>query len=708
MKFKITTGIILTAFVFFCGVLVLDSGLFEACPERSRGEGVGNQIKPVVLLASEATLEEGDLPGATGIEAGDTQSWGLHTEGRFTSLQAVGGRPKTVTLGSVDPASGFKFQVELSSKGAAVRTATLSEYNDRHPGEGRFVLLSPVSRRDGSETLSMANGDFVFADEGLKLRLDRLDWMCSEVMTEDYSEIVSFEAVIRDAEGKDAVKLTKNYTVMRDSYHLECEMEVENLTGDELKMQFELQGPLGIKREGTRIDARKIVGGFAGADGRTSGMTKEIATPFTGKLRNRLGLRDATKEYEAAQMAYRGAQTEPQRAQAQQRELTALQQLRIRHDRSDVRFLWAATVNKYFTAILRPVPEAGNLAVDWVTDKVARYYDRDETKQGDETVGFSYTIGGGRLEAGGIERYKFQLYLGPKDKNLFEKNELYRKLGFFHTITFLSCCCPASMVNPLAFGILAVMKWMYGIIPNYGIVIIIFVFLVRLVLHPVTKRSQVSMMKMQKLGPQVEEIKKQYEHNKAEMNKRVMGLYKEQGATPIMGCLPMLLQMPIWIALYSAIYASIDLRGAPFLPVWITDLSAPDALVKFSAVNLPLLGKLESFNLLPILLGVGMYLQQKLMPHPSSVQSSANPQAAQQQKMMQIMMPIMMLLFLYNAPSGLNLYIMASTFAGILEQYVIRRHREELEEKGAEGLVEVTAKTGGKAKKKKPKSWIKY
>jgi YidC/Oxa1 family membrane protein insertase len=707
MKFKIIISIFLTAYVFFCGVLVLDSGLFETCPGQNRGEDVGNQIRPVALLASETTLEAGDLPGESELEANDTQSWGSDTEDRFSSLQAVGGRPRTVTLGSVDPASGYKFQVELSSKGAAIRTATLSEYNDRQPGKGRFVLLAPVSRRDGSEILSIANSDFVFTDEGLKLRLDRLDWACSEIEEEDGSQSVSFEAVIRDAGGRDAVKLTKSYTVMRDSYHLECEMEVENLTADELKMQYELQGPLGIKREGARIDARKIVGGFAGADGRTSGVTKEIVTPFTGKLRNRLGLRDATKEYEAAQMAYQRAQTEPQKAQAKQRELAALQQLRIRHERSDVSFLWAATVNKYFTAILRPVPQAGSLTVDWVVDKVARYYDRDETKEGDETVGFSYTIDGGRLEAGSIERYKFQLYLGPKDKNLFEKNELYRKLGYFHTITFLSCCCPASMVNPLAFGMLAVMKWMYGIIPNYGIVIIIFVFVVRLVLHPVTKSSQVSMMKMQKLSPQVEQIKKQYEHNKAEMNRRVMALYKEQGATPIMGCLPMFLQMPIWIALYSAIYASIDLRGAPFLPVWITDLSVPDALFKFSPINLPLLGKLESFNLLPILLAVGMYLQQKLMPHPSSAQSTANPQAAQQQKMMLIMMPIMMLLFLYNAPSGLNLYIMASTFAGILEQYRIRRHREELEEKEAQSLVEVTAKTGGKAKKKKPKPFYK-
>ncbi|MEK7993546.1 MAG: membrane protein insertase YidC, partial [Planctomycetota bacterium] len=240
-------------------------------------------------------------------------------------------------------------------------------------------------------------------------------------------------------------------------------------------------------------------------------------------------------------------------------------------------------------------------------------------------------------------------------------------------------------------------------IPNYGVVIIILVFLMRLVLHPVTKKSQVSMSKMSKLAPRAEEIKKKYANNKAEMNKQMMALYREQGASPIMGMLPMIVQMPIWIALWSAVYASIDLRGAAFLPFWITDLSAPDALFRFPAFTLPLFGTLDSFNLLPILMGVAFYLQQKLMPSPAA----ANPQAAQQQKMMQIMLPLMFPLMLYKGPSGVNLYIMASTFAGVIEQHVIRKHIQEKEKAEVEGLVSATSKTGGKVKKKKPKPFFK-
>jgi YidC/Oxa1 family membrane protein insertase len=300
------------------------------------------------------------------------------------------------------------------------------------------------------------------------------------------------------------------------------------------------------------------------------------------------------------------------------------------------------------------------------------------------------------------------LYLGPKDKSTFDKNPLYRQLGFVQTIDFMTCCCPASIINPLAFGILAIMKWMYGFWPhNYGIVIIILVLVMRLILHPLVKKSQVSMHRMSKLAPRAEEIKKKYASNKAEMNKKLIELYREQGASPIMGMLPMLVQMPIWIALWSAIYTSIDLRGAPFLPFWITDLSAADAVWRFPAITIPLVGwTIHSLNLLPILMGVAFYLQQKLMPTQAAAATS--PQMAQQQKMMMIMLPLMMPLVLYNAPSGVNLYIMASTFAGVIEQYVIKKHIDRNEHEEAKGVVAATSKTGGKFKKKKPKPFFRF
>ncbi|MFA5239672.1 MAG: YidC/Oxa1 family insertase periplasmic-domain containing protein [Phycisphaerae bacterium] len=577
-----------------------------------------------------------------------------------------------VTLGSTDPNSGFKFELELTSKGASVAKATFSEFDNRDPDpekREKLVFLSPV-KQPYSEVLSMANKEFIFVQHQQQLPLDRLNWQSFDVDTlPDGSQTARFETTIKnDGNGSPAIKLVKTYKIVPDSYLLACELTIENLTSTEQKIRFNLTGPVGISREDASRDDEKVVAGFMDSKG--------------GVVTARL---DAKKLSKAKSF--------------DDRKLT-----RVGDD-----FLWAAVTNKYFAGILVPVPDEGTDFCDWVTDKSGQFYNPDgQLDTGDETIGVDFRIASTVLASAGqaenARTYNFQLYLGPKDKAMFDKNEMYSRLGFFQTIDFMSCCCPAAMIQPLAFGILAIMKWMYGFIGNYGIVIIILVFLMRLIMHPVTKKSQVSMSKMGKLAPMAEEIKKKYASNKAEMNKKLMALYKEHGASPIMGMLPMFVQMPIWIALWSAVYTSIDLRGAEFLPFWITDLSVPDALIRFATVTVPLVGwKIDSFNLLPILMGVAFYLQQKLTPQTSA---AATPEAAQQQKMM-MMMPLLFPLMLYKAPSGVNLYIMASTFAGVIEQYVIKKHIREKEEAESQGLVAVTSKTGGKVKKKKPKPFFK-
>ncbi|MDD5063620.1 MAG: YidC/Oxa1 family insertase periplasmic-domain containing protein [Phycisphaerae bacterium] len=590
-------------------------------------------------------------------------------------LGATNAPAKNVTLGSTDPKSGFKFELDLTSRGAAISKAIFSEFDNRDPDpeeRKKLVILSPVKLSEEREVLSMANKEFVFVKQQMRLPLDKLHWQSFDVESlQDGSQTARFEATIKaEDSGSPVIKLIKNYKVVPNSYLLDCELTIENLSSTEQKIRFNLMGPVGIDREDASRDDKKVVAGFRNSQG--------------GIISVRL---DANK--------LRKAKSPEDR--------------RLMKPGAD--FLWTAAVNKYFAAILVPMPDKDKNFCDWVTDKAGRFYNPDgQPDTGDETVGVELKIAPSQLAAAGspdsnsTKTYSFQLYLGPKDKSFFDKNDMYRNLGFVQTIDFMSCCCPAAIIQPLAFGILAIMKWMYGFIHNYGVVIIILVFLMRLVMHPVTKKSQVSMSKMSKLAPKSEEIKKKYANDKTEQNKQLMALYKEHGASPIMGMLPMLVQMPIWIALYSAIYASIDLRGAAFLPFWITDLSVPDALVRFSTVTVPLLGwKISSFNLLPILMGIAFYLQQKLMPAQTT---ASTPEAAQQQKMMMIMLPVLFPLMLYSSPSGLNLYIMASTFAGVIEQYVIKKHIREKEEAESQGLVAVTSKTGGKVKKKKPKPFF--
>jgi YidC/Oxa1 family membrane protein insertase len=654
--------LVVAGFCLFCGWLVIESGLFDNSLQKGSG---------IILLQNVASNQETEAPNVPVSNSEQLKAAESITFG------ADNAPARTITLGSVDPRSGYKYQVELSTKGSAIRKALFSEFNDRdYKNPQPLVIISPIEKSDGSEVLAMANTNFVFVEQQLQLPLNRLDWKSFDAETAaDGSQTARFEAIIKREDTEQPVlKLTKTYRIHRDSYLFDCDITVENLTDDEQKIRFNLAGPGGLDREAFRNDMRSVVAGFRNSQGQVTGVMHNIRALIKAK------------SLEDRQLKLPGGN-----------------------------FLWAAAVNKYFAAIVVPLPDNGKNYCDWITERTGRLYNPDgdiKASSGDEMLGVDLSVASSSLaardQANNSKTYNFQLYLGPKDKSRFDKNERYQELGFVQTITFMPCfCCPTWIIHPLAFGILALMKWMHGFWPhNYGIVIIILVFLMRLVMHPITKKSQVSMSKMTTLGPKVEEIKKKYANNKAEMNKQMMALYREQGASPIMGFLPMMVQMPIWIALWSAVYASIDLRGAAFLPFWITDLSVPDALVRFSTLTVPLLGwKIQSLNLLPILMGVAFYLQQQLMP--SQANASTNPQMAQQQKMMKIMMPLLFPLMLYTAPSGVNLYIMASTFAGVVEQYVIRKHIREKEEAESKGLVAATSKTGGKVKKKKPKPFYK-
>ncbi|MCP4609476.1 MAG: membrane protein insertase YidC [Planctomycetes bacterium] len=685
--------LVVIGFVVLCGWMVLDSGFFEC-------QGV-----KCILLQSTTGNEN------SGAAIVPSEEPPLMTADNSVIFGADSAVAKSVTIGSVDPNSGYNFELELSSLGAAIKRATFSGFDDRdYKNPQPLEILSPIYQADGSEILSMANAGFqtdALVQQKLALPLQKLHWKSLGVeKAGDGSQTARFETTIKIQDTNEQVlKLTKTYTIIPGSYLMECNITVENLSGTQQKVRFNLAGPGGLGREGIRTDMRKVVGGFLTSKEKVVSSKQGITS--SGFIRKTLGLKDATEQYQQALRA--GNQTQIEEAK---------KNLRIGNNLPEeyrpANFLWAAAVNKYFAAILMPLPEEGKEYCDWVTDKTGRFQNLDgdrKANSGDEAMWLDLKIAPSTLAATGqansSKTYNFQLYIGPKDKSLFDKNEQYRKLGFVQTVDFMGCCCPASIIKPLAFGILALMKWMYGFIGNYGIAIIILVFLMRLAMHPITKKSQISMSKMSKLAPKSEEIKKKYANNKAEMNKQMMALYREQGASPIMGFLPMMVQMPIWIALWSAVYASIDLRGAAFLPFWITDLSMPDALIRFQTVIvLPLLGwKIESFNLLPIMMGVAFFLQQKLMPSQAS--AASNPQVAQQQKMMMFMMPLMFPLMLYKAPSGVNLYIMSSTFAGVFEQYVIRKHIREKEEAESKGLVAATSKTGGKVKKKKPKPFFK-
>jgi YidC/Oxa1 family membrane protein insertase len=260
-------------------------------------------------------------------------------------------------------------------------------------------------------------------------------------------------------------------------------------------------------------------------------------------------------------------------------------------------------------------------------------------------------------------------------RNIYGYNKL---IQFNQSGCFLYSACTFDFLGDLLVWMLNHLRD-YVTFGNYGLAIILLVIIIRALLHPLTRASQVNMAtmgkKMKDIQPLIEANKKKYAKDKTKLNEEMMRIYKEHNVNPaggLMGCLPMVIQMPIWIAMWSALRTDIDLRHAVFIPGWINDLSAPDMTWIFAApIHVPFVGwEITALNILPLLLGIVFFLQMKVQT--ASQPKPADDQQAQMQKMSQYMVLIVPL-FLYSQPSGLNLYYFASTLGGLVDTYFVRK-----------------------------------
>jgi YidC/Oxa1 family membrane protein insertase len=274
------------------------------------------------------------------------------------------------------------------------------------------------------------------------------------------------------------------------------------------------------------------------------------------------------------------------------------------------------------------------------------------------------------IAPGATQSNTVRAYLGPNERNQLKAAwpTLETALRFFEWPEFM---------NWFATMLLSLLNWFYGIIPNYGLAIILLTVLVRSATFPLTYHQMRSMKRMQLLAPEMEKIKQECGEDPQELNRRMMAMYKERGVNPLGGCLPMLLQLPVFIALYRMLWSSYELRGAPFVS-WINDLSEPDRLLQFPFLTVvPFIGEhMQYLNVLPILCAVAMIVSTKLMPMSGPMQ---NPQ----QKMMMTIMPIFFSVICYSFASGLNLYILTSTVLGIAQNRLIRVSATDVPEKKA-------------------------
>ena len=248
---------------------------------------------------------------------------------------------------------------------------------------------------------------------------------------------------------------------------------------------------------------------------------------------------------------------------------------------------------------------------------------------------------------------RFHIYLGPQD--LRQINSI--KPDWSGVVNY-------GAFDFIAQVLLQSLEFFYRVVHNWGLAIVILSLAIYLLLFPLTLKQMRSMKEMQALQPLIEEIRRTYKNDAQKQNKEIMELYRKHKVNPLGGCLPLILQMPIFFALYQALMRYVALKGASFL--WIKDLSEPDRLFKLP-FSLPVLG--NEVNILPIVMAIGMFIQQKI----SLV--SASSSVAEQQKLMLVVMPLMFGLIFYHMPSGLVLYWFINSGLMLLYQLRIRRTR---------------------------------
>jgi YidC/Oxa1 family membrane protein insertase len=314
---------------------------------------------------------------------------------------------------------------------------------------------------------------------------------------------------------------------------------------------------------------------------------------------------------------------------------------------------WVAVRDKYFTAIITPrdpgqIEGAYFQGTGYHTDNsgIREFYNIRLT------VPFKNTQ---------LEKKSFSLYIGPVDYDILKGYNAHMEkiveFGSFFGLKFI--------IRPIAeYVLLPLFNFLHTFIPNYGFVIILFSLIIKFVLYPLTKTSLQSMKKMQMLAPKIKEIKEKYKDDQAKVQKETMNLYRVYGINPAGGCLPLVLQMPIFIAMWGLFQVSVELRQQPFM-FWIHDLSRPD-IVMILPFKLPLFG-IDQISGLAILMGITQFIQTKMTTKDPS------------QMAMVYVMPVMFTLMFMSLPSGLNLYYFMFNLFSIVQQYYVNQKHDGME-----------------------------
>lgn len=381
------------------------------------------------------------------------------------------------------------------------------------------------------------------------------------------------------------------------------------------------------------------------------------------------------------------------------------------------RLSWIGFSDRYFSVILHPMLDPLSTDPDdrLITPSIAsidRFVLNTYANAPDTTIILTATSPAMTVESGASTSITNGVYAGPRTKPVFNDDPILAALNLPDMVVYnIGGFCAGCTFDWLTNILIAVLRIFHSFVGDWAVSIMLLVVLVRGCLHPITRWSQIRMQRfgvqMQSMAPKQKALREKYKDDPKKMQQEMSKLWREEGISPLgmLGCLPMMLQSPVWIALYATLFFAVELKHQPaFYGVFqnltngswmfLSDLSSADAAIplpEFMHFSFPLWGNVSSINILPLLLGVVFFMHQKYLTPPT--QATLTPEQESQQKMMKVMMVVMFPVMMYTAPSGLALYFLTNSTMGIIENKWIRAHMKK------HGMLEIENIRAEKAKK---------
>ena len=601
------------------------------------------------------------------------------------------------TLGSLDGIGGDTLRIEFSPFGAGIASLKLGEGYFKDVGGTDHVELQaqrtvPRPGRGDLTAVPFAALSIKMIDAGGSTQTVGL--AAQGIWKTVSSTPGAFEAFIDDEAGTPALRIERRFSLTPGTFRITIDRTIENLTDRGLTVFWSEAGPIDLPMPVTRYggDKRRIRFGYLlNVDAQAGFETVTADGDLTGRPKA-LGDRETDdSEYE------RWAPSSPLWPTP-------------KSAKEGRRLVWTAFTDRYFGVALHPIFDPASITVggegklfdqvDQIDRLVLNPY--LSKKDADKTVMIMRLAEKPEaLPAGGASGSSLGVYAGPLLKSTTSADPLLKSLNLSGLIAynFGGPCGEMCTFSWLTYVLMAVLRFAHSITGDWAVAIILLVLIVRTTLHPITKWSQIRLQRfskqMQAIAPKQQKLREKFKDDPKRQQTEMSKLWQEEGINPAgaLGCLPMLLQSPIWIALYASLYFAAELRHEPAFWglfqnisggnwMFLADLARPDRAVplpKSMHFTPPIVGgiygEIRSINLLPVLMGVVFFLHQKYLSPPPS--ASMSPEQEQQQKIMKVMFPLMMPIFMYAAPSGLTIYFITNSTLGILENKHIRSSAEK-------------------------------